>query len=171
MSTSAGYFQCCPTSGSSCAFYTACQDNTLQAAGGVTVDCYVNSGLTCNTGIVLASAGAESGASYLACWQTSLGSAEFTIVQTTGAGDGAGVSGSSTGTLTNSGAAASSTSVGASSQPDSSAPTSTDTSSSGSGTSGSSESSSTSSSNIAGAAGEPGGIVGMLLAVVAPLLL
>ncbi|KPI38218.1 uncharacterized protein AB675_1083 [Cyphellophora attinorum] len=113
VSTSGSYFQCCPTaSGSACNFYTTCSDNTLYAPGSVSVDCYQNTGLQCNTGIVLQTAGQEGGgASYLACWQTSLGSSAFTFVQTTGAsgGGGGGSGAASTGSGSGSGSSAAAT--------------------------------------------------------------
>lgn len=56
-------------------------------AAGTSVPCDVNAALTCNTGIVKTTAGANGGASYLACWQTSLGSNPFTFVQNIGSGE------------------------------------------------------------------------------------
>lgn len=56
-------------------------------AAGTTVACYVNSALTCNTGIVETTPGASGGPSYLACWQKTLGSSPFTFVQNIGSGE------------------------------------------------------------------------------------
>jgi hypothetical protein len=83
VSTSGSFAQCCPLSGA-CPFYTACSSNTLLAASGSAVPCDVDPGLTCNTAILAATAGADGGASYLACWQSTLGSSAFTFVQDIG---------------------------------------------------------------------------------------
>jgi hypothetical protein len=83
VSTSGSFAQCCPLSGA-CPFYTACSSNTLLAASGSAVPCDVNPGLTCNTAVLAATAGADGGASYLACWQSTLGSSAFTFVQDIG---------------------------------------------------------------------------------------
>jgi hypothetical protein len=85
MSTSGSFAQCCPTSGA-CPFYTACSSNTLLAAGASVsgVPCDVNPGLTCNTAVLATTAGVSGGASYLACWQATLGSSAFTFVQDIG---------------------------------------------------------------------------------------
>jgi hypothetical protein len=84
LSTSGSFAQCCPESGS-CPFYTACSSNTLLAAGSASaVPCDVDPGLTCNTAVLATTAGASGGASYLACWQKSLGEGAFTFVQDIG---------------------------------------------------------------------------------------
>lgn len=83
VSTSGSFAQCCPLSGA-CPFYTACSSNTLLAASGSAVPCDVNPGLTCNTAVLATTAGADGGASYLACWQSTLGSSAFTFVQDIG---------------------------------------------------------------------------------------
>ncbi|KAM0711918.1 hypothetical protein Q7P35_001288 [Cladosporium inversicolor] len=83
VSTSGSFAQCCPLSGA-CPFYTACSSNTLLAASGSAVPCDVNPGLTCNTAVLATTAGSDGGASYLACWQSTLGSSAFTFVQDIG---------------------------------------------------------------------------------------
>jgi hypothetical protein len=83
VSTSGSFAQCCPLSGA-CPFYTACSSNTLLAASGSAVPCDVDPGLTCNTAVLAATADADGGASYLACWQSTLGSSAFTFVQDIG---------------------------------------------------------------------------------------
>lgn len=83
MSTSGSYAQCCPITGA-CPFFTACSSNTLLAASASPVPCDVDPGLTCNTAVLATTAGANVGASYLACWQSSLGSGPFTFVQDIG---------------------------------------------------------------------------------------
>lgn len=83
MSTSGSFAQCCPTTGT-CPFFTACSSNTLLAASASPVPCDVDPGLTCNTAVLASTAGAGGGASYLACWQSSLGSGPFTFVQDIG---------------------------------------------------------------------------------------
>ena len=83
VSTSGSFAQCCPLSGA-CPFYTACSSNTLLGTSGRAVACDANPGLTCNTAILATTAGADGGASYLACWQSTLGSSAFTFVQDIG---------------------------------------------------------------------------------------
>lgn len=79
VSTSGSYVQCCPATGE-CPFYTTCSSNTLLAAN-ATVPCDVDATLACNTGLIFATRDAADPASYLACWQTSLGSDALTIIQ------------------------------------------------------------------------------------------
>lgn len=84
LQTSGDYIRCCPTTGS-CPFFTACSANTL-LGGGTSVACDATSTLSCNTGLVQATAGSQAGdaKSYLACWQTSLGTGAFVLAQTPG---------------------------------------------------------------------------------------
>ncbi|KAM0719937.1 hypothetical protein Q7P37_004072 [Cladosporium fusiforme] len=79
VSTSGSFVQCCPTSGA-CPFYTTCSSNTLVASN-ATVPCDVDPALTCNTGWVLTADNDLNTGSYLACWQTSLGTSPFTILR------------------------------------------------------------------------------------------
>jgi len=83
VSTSGSFAQCCPLSGA-CQFYITCSSNTLLGTSGRAVACDANPGLTCNTAILATTAGADGGASYLACWQSTLGSSAFTFVQDIG---------------------------------------------------------------------------------------
>ncbi|OQO00484.1 hypothetical protein B0A48_13833 [Cryoendolithus antarcticus] len=89
LSTNDENVQCCKP-GAPCDFYYQCQDNTLYGASGTSVPCDVSPELTCNTAIVVPATLAAyldiSGYSYLACWQTTLGTNPFTIVQSVPSG-------------------------------------------------------------------------------------
>ncbi|KAJ9626664.1 hypothetical protein H2204_010053 [Knufia peltigerae] len=184
VSTSGAYVQCCPTTGN-CPFYTSCSANTLFAAGGDTVPCDVSTQLTCNTGIVLPTPGAAGGPSYLACWQTSLGSSPFTFVQDIGTataapagstGSGSAPSATASGSAAASGSTASGlSSTGAASSSQSSAGSAETTSSSGSSSSSSSSSSSASASSAGSndgvTLGYETGLVGGVVALLAQMLL
>lgn len=79
MSTSGSFIQCCPKTGS-CPFYTSCSSNILVASN-TTVPCDADSALACNTGLVVTADNDLNTGSYLACWQTSLGTTPFSILQ------------------------------------------------------------------------------------------
>ncbi|PNS16717.1 hypothetical protein CAC42_4681 [Sphaceloma murrayae] len=164
VSTSGNYVQCCPTTGA-CPFYTSCSSNTLLAAS-ATVPCDVDPALTCNTGIVAPSTGAAGGASYLACWQTSLGSNPFTFVRNIGSATVVAPSTTGTGSASNTESTSrSSASSSAGSSTSRATSTSSRSSSAGAGSSsaGAASTSASSSTNIAGVVtGTSGGVVGLL---------
>ncbi|KAK6437982.1 hypothetical protein LTR95_005826 [Oleoguttula sp. CCFEE 5521] len=90
LSTDDENVQCCKP-GAPCDFYYQCQGNTLYGASGTSVLCDVSPELTCNTAIVVPATLAAylglTGYSYLACWQTTLGTNPFTIVQSVPSGE------------------------------------------------------------------------------------
>ncbi|KAF2763243.1 hypothetical protein EJ05DRAFT_472160 [Pseudovirgaria hyperparasitica] len=79
LTSSGAYATCCPTSGS-CNFFTSCSDGNLLAAS---TNVYCDQGY-CNTGVIVPTAGASDGLSYLACWATEYGTDPFALVQTPG---------------------------------------------------------------------------------------
>ncbi|ORY18418.1 hypothetical protein BCR34DRAFT_554176 [Clohesyomyces aquaticus] len=79
LSTSGSFAQCCAPS-SACNFWTTCNAG---AVVGASTSVFCDSGY-CNTGVIVPSLGASKGASYLACWPTSLGQGAFTLVRDIG---------------------------------------------------------------------------------------
>ncbi|KAH9880235.1 hypothetical protein IAQ61_000524 [Plenodomus lingam] len=79
LSTSGSLAQCCTAS--TCTFWESCSAGTLFAGPSISLFC--DQGY-CNTAVLVRTVGADSGASYLGCWATSLGEAAFTIIGNVG---------------------------------------------------------------------------------------
>nr|OQO28628.1 hypothetical protein B0A51_03345 [Rachicladosporium sp. CCFEE 5018] len=89
LATSDLYVQCCKPN-APCNFYENCAGNTLYGGiSGASVPCDVSPELTCNTAVLVPTTLAQylpQAYSYLACWQTTLGTGPFTIVQSVPSG-------------------------------------------------------------------------------------
>nr|OQO19353.1 hypothetical protein B0A51_12815 [Rachicladosporium sp. CCFEE 5018] len=89
LATSDLYVQCCKPN-APCNFYENCAGNTLYGGiSGASVPCDVSPELTCNTAVLVPATLAQylpQAYSYLACWQTTLGTGPFTIVQSVSSG-------------------------------------------------------------------------------------
>ncbi|KAL1591165.1 hypothetical protein WHR41_00169 [Cladosporium halotolerans] len=168
VSTSGSYVQCCPATGE-CPFYTTCSSNTLLAAN-ATVPCDVDATLACNTGLVFATRDAADPASYLACWQTSLGSDALTIIQSVdetavagGSTRSASGSGSTSETSSGSSTARQTASATDTTSDEQSATSTADSSSAGEG--GTAESSSSAAAAAGGYGAQQGGLLGAMVFV------
>jgi hypothetical protein len=81
LSSSGSLAQCC-ASASPCIFWSSCSAGTLFASQ---TSLFCDQGY-CNTAVLVPTAGASIGQSYLGCWATSLGQEPFTLVRDIGAG-------------------------------------------------------------------------------------